>query len=147
MDSIRDRRVEHELRRYPLMDAPPAPWGEILSLTVPAYHLRFDVDHTYPFRPPILYFKGENAVDRLKKQYAIVVELLRPYRIDFPCICCRILVAPTRWVPCLQIDDAVDNYLRWADTLAELTRFFVFKPRLPFDDLVFRKILHFLIQK
>jgi hypothetical protein len=146
MQSIRDRRLILERQRYPLLEIPETPWADVLSVTVPAYGLRFDVDHTYPFRHPMVFHKGEDAVGLLKLKYTTVVELLRPYNVDFPCICCRILLSPTRWNPTHTLETAVDDLLEWSDALEDVTRFFAFKPRLPFDDLVLQKILQFLIK-
>jgi hypothetical protein len=146
MQSIRDRRLILERQRYPLLEIPSGDWGDVLSVTVPAYGLRFEVDHTYPFRHPTAFYKGEDVVGTLKLKYITVVELLRPYNVDFPCICCRIILSPTQWNPTHTLESAVADLLEWSDALDDVTRYFAFKNRLPFDDLVLHKILQFLIK-
>jgi hypothetical protein len=146
MQSIRDRRLILERQKYPLLEAPEAPWDDVLSVTVPAYGLRFELDLMYPFRQPTAYHKGEDVVGALKLKYITVVQLLRPFNVDFPCICCRILLSPGRWNPTHTLEHAVDDLLEWSDALEDITRFFAFKHRLPFDELVIHKILQFLIK-
>jgi hypothetical protein len=145
--SIRDKRVEHELLTYPLMDAQPEPWGDILTLTVPAYHLRVEVPRQYPYRAPTFYVNGENVLVRLKRQYVDVLILLRPYRFDFPCVCCRMLLSSSRWSPISKIEEAVDDYLAWTASFEAITNYCDLKPRLKFDDLIDFKILQYLLPK
>ena len=145
--SIRDKRVRRELERYPLMTAPAEPWGEVLSLAVDAYNLRIDVTLNYPFAPPAFFVNGENVLVRLKKQYMVVRPLVLAYGFDFPCICCRMLVATSRWVPSEQIEAAVDDYCEWAARLDEIEGYCGVKNALPFDELVHRNVMKYLIIK
>lgn len=145
--SIRDLRIEHELITYPLLQAQPTPWGEVLGLTVTAYHLRIDVTRQYPFRAPTFYVQGENALVRLKRQYVDVLILLRPYKFDFPCVCCRMMLSSSRWSPISKIEEAVDDYLAWTESFEAITHYCALKARFKFDDLVDFKILQYLLPK
>lgn len=143
--SIRNKRVQHEINRYPLLSAAEKPWGEVLSLSV--RHLRVDLTHQYPFRPPTFFFNNEDVLVSLKKKYMAVFPLLRPYNFDVPCVCCRIFISNTCWVPSMRIEDALEDYLMWETLLNALFNYCVIKHRFPFDDLVHAHILRYLIPK
>ena len=145
--SIRDKRVRRELDRYPMLRAPAEPWGEVLALSVPAHNLRIDLTLNYPFAQPTFYVNGENVLTRLKTQYMAVRPKVLAYGFDFPCICCRIVISSTRWAPSEKIETAIDDYCEWAAHLAELEGYFGVKETLPFDELVHRNVLKYLIIK
>ena len=76
-----------------------------------------------------------------------MLKIIRPYQFDFPCVCCRVLISPTRWVPCMRLSDAIDDYNQWDTFLDAITNYISFQKHFPFDDLVHAHVLTFLIPK
>ena len=143
--SIRNKRLLCEISRYSLLVPPAEPWDEPMSVT--AGRLQIEITHSYPFHPPTLFLNGRNALELLKKKYSAVLILVRPYKFDFPCVCCRVLISQSRWVPCMRLSDAIEDYNEWDTLLDAIQNYEAIKQQFPFDDLVHAHVLTYLIPK
>jgi hypothetical protein len=116
--------------------------AEIACTPVPSLGITMHFKKSYPFTPPIIMVEGEASTMKFIKQFRDLQPLISWYNLVLPCVCCSDLVYA--WSPCYGIRDVLDEYVAVSQRLNALTGYMAVMKRLPFDDLVHRRVLlHF----
>ena len=106
-------------------------------------YLTITLSSTYPFSPPQLYINKVDYINYLVKKYSLLKPFIDKYKVNIHCICCESVTCS--WSPCYGIKDIVHectSYLKKMRKIHYCKRIF---ESLPFDDLVYCKIVNYLL--
>ncbi len=114
------------------------------------YQFVFYLDHTYPFKSPLLYINKQEYISKFMKFYQKNYSFIQKFLKDeYTCPCCSTLLC--QWSPQNNIQDLITEFYQQEQKkmmvvdLIILYPHFVSKDNSPFDDLIYKNIIKFCL--
>lgn len=107
--------------------------------------LVFRICPDYPFKPPILFVNDDNYITHFKNMYMYYKPILSNLNTSFECPCCNTILC--NWSPGYTMYLVVEEYIRNETLFTKVKTYISFRivyKQLPFDNLLFDKIVSYL---
>ena len=116
-----------------------------IKLQILSKLLVFRICPDYPFKPPLLFVNNDNYINRIKNMYNQYKPILAQLNITIGCPCCNSILCD--WSPGYTIYIIVEEFIRNDKLFTKVKNYISFRivyKQLPFDNLLFDKIISYL---
>lgn len=107
--------------------------------------LVFHIYPDYPFKPPNFFVNDISYIDRHKYMYIYYKPILLKLNSIEECPCCNTILCD--WSPGYTLSRVVDEYITRESVYIKVKNYLSFRivyKQVPFDELIFHKIIDFL---
>ena len=113
-----------------------------VSVHISKRNMVFAIPATYPFKPPVCFYKGENYISFLMAKQNKLAAFIADNRLDVPCVCCHNLLC--EWSPVNSLQDLVIYFSATHKRFIKIKKYANWLSKLDMDAFLIKLVASFL---